>query len=181
MTDPRQFVAALPGGPEATSGRRYTFSSVDQSIFSAAMRLNYLFTPDLSLELYVEPFAANARYESFGQLRAPRSGELDGLGEGRLVSRDGEHFFVLDEDGDGDGEPDQALIAQDFNVRSFRSNAVMRWEWRPGSTLFLVWQRDRYSQEIFGRDVGVGALADTFGGRGDNFLALKMTYWIPVR
>ncbi|HEX2077779.1 MAG TPA: DUF5916 domain-containing protein [Longimicrobium sp.] len=181
MTDPRQFVGSLPGGPEATYGRRYTFAAVDQSIFSAATRLNYLFTPDLSLELYVEPFAANARYESFGQLRAPRSGELDALGEGRLVSRDGEHFFVLDEDGDGDGVPDQALIAQDFNVRSFRSNAVMRWEWRPGSTLFLVWQRDRYSQEIFGRDVGVGALADTFGGRGDNFLALKMTYWIPVR
>jgi hypothetical protein len=181
MTDPRQFVASLPGGPEATYGRRYTFASVDQSIFSAATRLNYLFTPDLSLELYVEPFAANARYESFGQLRAPRSGELDDLGAGRLVSRDGEHFFVGDEDEDGDGQPDPSLIANDFNVRSFRSNAVLRWEWRPGSTMYLVWQRDRYSEEVFGRDVGIGALTDTFGGRGDNFLALKMTYWIPVR
>ena len=180
MTDPRQFVASLPGGPESTFGRRYAFASVDQSIFSAATRLNYLFTPDLSLELYVEPFAANARYESFGQLHAPRSGRLDGLGE-RLVSEGPEHFFVLDGDGDGDGQPDRTLIAQDFNVRSFRSNAVLRWEWRPGSTLFLVWQRDRYSREIFGDDVGFGALTETFGGRGDNFLALKMTYWIPVR
>jgi hypothetical protein len=181
MTDPRQFVGSLPGGPEATYGRRYTFAAVDQSIFSAATRVNYLFTPDLSLELYVEPFAANARYESFGQLRAPRSGELDALGEGRLVSRNGEHFFVTDEDEDGDGQPDQSLIAQDFNVRSFRSNAVLRWEWRPGSTMYLVWQRDRYSREIFGDNVGIGALGETFGGRGDNFLALKMTYWIPVR
>jgi hypothetical protein len=181
MTDPRQFVASLPGGPEVTYGQRYTFASVDQSIFSAATRVNYLFTPDLSLELYMEPFAANARYESFGQLRAPRSGELDALGEGRLVSRDGEHFFVTDEDDDGDGQPDQSLIAEDFNVRSFRSNAVLRWEWRPGSTLYLVWQRDRYSSEIFGDDVGIGALGETFGGRGDNFLALKMTYWIPLR
>ena len=167
MTDPRQFVGSLPDGPEATYGRRYTFASVDQSIFSAATRLNYLFTPDLSLEFYMEPFAANARYESFGQLRAPRSGELDGLGEGRLLSRDGEHFFVTDEDGNGDGQPDHALIAQDFNVRSFRSNAVLRWEWRPGSTMYLVWQRDRYSREIFGDDVGLGALTDTFGGRGE--------------
>jgi hypothetical protein len=84
------------------------------------------------------------------------------------------------EDAGGDGQPDPALISQDFNVRSFRSNAVLRWEWRPGSTMYLVWQRDRYSEEVFGRDVGVGALTDTFGGRGDNFLALKMTYWIPV-
>ena len=181
MTDPRQFVASLPGGPQVTYGRRYTFASVDQSIFSAATRLNYLFTPDLSLELYVEPFAANARYESFGQLRAPRSGELDGLGDGRLVSDDGRHFFITDQDENGDGQPDPALIAQDFNVRSFRSNAVLRWEWRPGSTMYLVWQRDRYSEEVFGDDVGIGALTDTFGGRGDNFLALKMTYWIPVR
>jgi hypothetical protein len=174
MTDPRQYVGALPGGPEATYGLRYTFASVDQSIFSAATRVNYLFTPDLSLELYMEPFAANARYESFGQLRAPRGGELDDAG---VVSRGGEHFFLT---GEG-GEAEESLVAQDFNVRSFRSNAVLRWEWRPGSTLFLVWQRDRYSEELFGDDVGVGALTETFGGRGDNFLALKMTYWIPVR
>ena len=181
MTDPRQFVGNLPGGPEATYGRRYTFSAVDQTIFSAATRLNYLFTPDLSLEFYMEPFAANARYESFGQLRAPGALRVDGLGEGRMVSRDGRHFFVLDEDGDGDGEADELLVAQDFNVRSFRSNAVMRWEWRPGSTLFVVWQRDRFGREIDGRDVGFGALGETFGDRGDNYLTLKMTYWIPVR
>ncbi|HYR11600.1 MAG TPA: DUF5916 domain-containing protein [Longimicrobium sp.] len=181
MTDPRQFVASLPGGPVETYGRRYTFASVDQSIFSAATRLNYLFTPDLSLELYVEPFAANARYESFGQLRAPRSGELDDLGAGRLVSRDGEHFFVGDEDADGDGQPDQAAIAQDFNVRSFRSNAVLRWEWRPGSTLFVVWQQNRGRQSAEWSRVAPGDLFDSLTARGDNFLALKATYWLPVR
>lgn len=49
------------------------------------------------------------------------------------------------------------------------------------SSWYLVWQRNRYSELNCGDDVGVGALTDTFGGRGDNFLALKMTYWIPVR
>ncbi len=181
MTDPRQYVASLPGGPAATYGRRYTFASVDQSIFSAATRLNYLFTPDLSLELYVEPFAANGRYESFGQLRAPGALALDGLGQGRVVSRDGEHFFDTGTDGDGDGQTDLQFLARDFNIRSFRSNAVLRWEWRPGSTLFVVWQRDRYAQAVRGGDVGFGALGETFGGEGNNYLTLKMTYWIPVR
>jgi hypothetical protein len=181
MTDPRQYVGSLSGGPEATYGRRYTFASVDQTIFSAATRLSYLFTPDLSLQLYVEPFAANGRYESFGQLRAPGALALDGLGEGRLVSEDGEHFYLTGADEDEDGQIDRALIAQDFNIRSFRSNAVLRWEWRPGSTMFVVWQRDRYSSEVHGGDVGLGALSETFGQRGDNYLTLKMTYWIPVR
>ena len=153
---------------------------MDQSIFSAATRLNYLFTPDLSLEFYMEPFAANGRYESFGQLRAPGALALDGL-DGRVSSEDGRHFFATDEDTDGDGEPDRELIAQDFNLRSFRSNAVLRWEWRPGSTLFVVWQRDRYAEELRGDDVGLGALSDTFGGQGNNYLTLKMSYWIPVR
>jgi hypothetical protein len=181
MTQPRQYVATLPGGPQATYGNRYTFASVDQSIFSAATRLSYLFTPDLSLQLYVEPFAANGRYESFGQLRAPGALGLDGLGEGTVVSRDGAHFFVTGDDEDGDGQADLRGIAEDFNIRSFRSNAVLRWEWRPGSTFFAVWQRDRYSREVHGDDVGLRALGETFGERGDNYLTLKMSYWIPVR
>ncbi|HEX8394097.1 MAG TPA: DUF5916 domain-containing protein [Longimicrobium sp.] len=180
MTDPRQFVASLPGGPQATFGRRYTFASVDQTIVSGAARLNYLFTPDLSLEFYMEPFAANGRYESFGQLRAPGALRLDGT-EGRVVSEGGEHFFIGGADEDGDGEADRQRIASDFTVRSFRSNAVMRWEWRPGSTLFLVWQQNRSASELGGDNVGFGTLGDTFGARGDNVLALKMSYWLPIR
>ncbi|HST62907.1 MAG TPA: DUF5916 domain-containing protein [Longimicrobium sp.] len=181
MTEPRQYVATLPGGPSATYGNRYTFASVDQTIFSAATRLNYLFTPDLSLEFYMEPFAANGRYESFGQLREPGGLGLLELGTDQVVSEDGRHDFCTGQDADGDGATDRLRIAEDFNIRSFRSNAVLRWEWRPGSTLFVVWQRDRFSREIYGDDVGLGALSETFGDRGDNYLTLKMSYWIPVR
>jgi hypothetical protein len=72
-------------------------------------------------------------------------------------------------------------VASDFNVRSFRSNAVMRWEWRPGSTLYLVWQQDRSSSLETGEFVGPGALGDAFGAPGNNFLAMKVTYWLPVK
>ncbi|HWK89929.1 MAG TPA: DUF5916 domain-containing protein, partial [Longimicrobium sp.] len=75
----------------------------------------------------------------------------------------------------------QSRTVSDFNVRSFRSNAVMRWEWRPGSTLFLVWQQDRYAESASGRPVGPGRLGETLRAEGDNYLALKMTYWIPLR
>ncbi len=63
---------------------------------------------------------------------------------------------------------------------SFRSNAVLRWEWRPGSTLYLVWQQSRQSFNQNGRLVGFRDLWESFGAQGDNFLAVKISYWIPV-
>ena len=69
----------------------------------------------------------------------------------------------------------------DFNVRSLRSNALLRWEWRPGSTLFAVWQQDRSSYRPLGDAVGPADLWDSFRAEGDNYLVLKATYWLPVR
>jgi hypothetical protein len=175
-TDPRQFVGTRPGGPEETFGTRYVFAHIDRSELVARMRASYLFTPDLSLELYAEPYAASGRYHTFGELPAARSRAL------RVYGRDGSTIEPSD---DGyavtDGAATFSLPDNDFNVLSFRSNTVMRWEWRPGSTLFLVWQQNRYAEAPGGRPVGVGNLGDTFRAEGDNYLALKMTYWIPLR
>ncbi|HEU0013780.1 MAG TPA: DUF5916 domain-containing protein [Longimicrobium sp.] len=175
-TDPRQYVDALPGGTEATFGTRYVFAHIDRTEIVARMRLNYLFTPDLSLEVYAEPYAASGNYHTFGELPAARSKGL------RVYGRDGttltpvEGGFQVTDGADTFEVPDD-----DFNVLSFRSNAVMRWEWRPGSTLFLVWQQNRYDETASARPVGPGDLGDTLRAAGDNYLALKMTYWIPVR
>jgi hypothetical protein len=65
-------------------------------------------------------------------------------------------------------------------VRSFRSNAVLRWEWRPGSTLFVVWQQDRSGDRDDIAHVGVRSLLETLDAPGDNFLAVKLTYWLPL-
>jgi hypothetical protein len=58
---------------------------------------------------------------------------------------------------------------------------VLRWEWTPGSTLYFVWQQDRSRRGIPVRDVGVGGLRDAFRIGGDQFVALKVSYWIAVR
>ncbi|CAA9358280.1 MAG: hypothetical protein AVDCRST_MAG89-3575 [uncultured Gemmatimonadetes bacterium] len=175
-TDPRQFVGTRPGGPQSTFGTRYVFAHIDRSELVARMRASYLFTPDLSLELYAEPYAASGRYHTFGELPAARSRGL------RVYGRDGGTIQATDEGyAVTDGTASFTLPDDDFNVLSFRSNTVMRWEWRPGSTLFLVWQQNRYAEAPGGRPVGVGDLGDTFRADGDNYLALKMTYWIPLR
>jgi hypothetical protein len=174
----RQYVAARPGGSDATFGTRYVFAEIDRNTLSMQFRLNYLFTPDLSLEMYAEPFVASGRHHHFGELPAAGATRLRRYGtDGTAIRQEGERgpYTVTD------GEAEFTLPYRDFNVRSFRSNAVLRWEWRPGSTLFLVWQQDRYGLERSGAPLGFADLPDVFAARGDNTLALKATYWIPVR
>lgn len=175
--DPRQYVTRLAGGPVATFGDRYVFAFVDRSTLSAQLRLNYLFTPELSLEAYAEPFASSGRFYDFGELAAARSFDL------RRYGSDGTTLAQPEERGEyivTDGGAEFTLPYRDFNVRSFRSNAVLRWEWRPGSTLFLVWQQDRFGIEDRGNPVGLADLGGTLGTAGDNFLVLKLSYWLPV-
>ncbi|MAW62362.1 MAG: hypothetical protein CL473_00095, partial [Acidobacteria bacterium] len=76
-----------------------------------------------------------------------------------------------------DGNSSFALANRDFNIRSFRSNVVLRWEWRPGSTLFVVWQQNRASREAQGSHVGFGDLFESLTASGDNIFALKTTLW----
>ena len=71
------------------------------------------------------------------------------------------------------------VARQDFTIRSLRGNAVLRWEWRPGSTLFLVWQQNRENDESFG-DLRLGRDVDALfsGGESRNVLAVKASYWL---
>jgi hypothetical protein len=80
-----------------------------------------------------------------------------------------------------DGSTQFNLSNLDFNVRSFRSNVVLRWEWRAGSTLYAVWQQNRGSRDPVGDAIRAGDVFDGLRAPGDNFFALKMNYWLPVR
>jgi len=174
--NPQQYFDELDGGRSETFGRRYVFSFIDRSTLSTQIRLNYAITPDLSLEFYAEPFAASGRRFNFGELLAPGSQQLLFYGQQGTTLRqleDGSLEVI-------DGDQTIFLENNDFNFRSFRSNFVLRWEWRRGSTLFLVWQQDRSSDETDGRLVTFGSLFDSLKADGDNFFALKVSYWLPV-
>jgi hypothetical protein len=175
-TDARQFVTTEANGRPETFGTRYIFAHVDLSEISASFRLNYTFTPNLTLETYAQPFAASGRFHSFGETLEPRRRELLVYGtNGTTISRnpDGSHTVTADGNTfDIDNE--------DFNERSFRTNAVLRWEWRLGSTLFLVWQQNRGAERPMAT-ARPGDLFDALKTRGDNFLAIKVSYWFPVR
>jgi hypothetical protein len=176
LIDTQQYVTALNGG-SFTYGRRYVFARVDRSTYSAKVRLNYTFKPDLNLDLYAEPFAASGRYDSFGELaeagRRTRREYGEEEGTTFTTQADGSHAVT-------DGESAFTLRNVDFNVLSFRSNLVLRWEWRPGSTLYLVWQQDRSSREAIGATASPGDLFDAFSAPGRNFLAVKASFWLSM-
>ena len=174
--DPRQYLTTEEGGRDVTFGERYIFGFIERSEIAAPIRINYSFTPDLSLEVYAEPFASSGLYSSIGELAAPQTFDL------RLYGTDGT-TIERDEDGDyavTDGDDQFTIANPDFNDLSFRSNLVLRWEWRPGSTLFVVWQANRSDFLDDGTAVGPGSLFNAFSSPGDNVLSVKLTYWLPV-
>ena len=177
-TTARQYVATLPGGPIGTFGSRYLFAFIDQSTLSAQFRLNYAFTPNLTVQGYAEPFAASGRYYNFGELAQPRRSDLRTFGSaaGTSIGRVGAGRYQV-----VDGPASFTFARPDFNVLSFRSNLVVRWEFLPGSTLFVIWQQDRNNTLFAGDRVGLGSLWDATTAPGDNFVAVKLSYWIKAK
>ena len=175
----RQFITTQVGtGRAVTYNNRYIFATVDRSELSARFRVNYAITPDLTLETYAEPFASSGRFFDFGEMSAPRVKEL------RLYGTDGTTISAPDVNGRRTVTADArtfTLSNQDFNARSFRSNMVLRWEWRPGSTLFVVWQQDRSDRLATGEHVKPSDVWSSLSKPGSNFFAIKMNYWLPIQ
>lgn len=171
-----QYVAALTD-PSAADffGTRYVFARLTQNVVSFDTRVNWTFSPTLSLELYAQPFVASGEYTEFKEFVRPRTVETRDFTEAELTP-------LTNAGGDVTGYRLQSTGAQignpDFNSRSLLGNAVLRWEYRPGSTLFFVWQQQRqgyegYGDFAWGRDTGA-----IFDGKPDNVFVVKATYWI---
>ena len=162
--------------PAATNtfGARYVFASLDQTTVAMETRLNYTFTPALSLQVYAQPFIASGEFGPPKELARPRSFEFLVYGEdvGEVV--DGRVY----PNGTGEGALSFPVPRPDFNLRSLRGNAVLRWEWRPGSTLYLAWQQTRSDFQPFGDfDLSRDARG-LFGAAPDNVFLLKVSYWL---
>ncbi|HEY0016402.1 MAG TPA: DUF5916 domain-containing protein [Longimicrobium sp.] len=179
-----QYVAAFDD-PTATGffGRRVVFAELEQHVLSLDTRVNWTFSPTLSLELFAQPFVATGDYRDYKEFVRPRSADTRAFTPGELAvvetAADGRPVrYRLDTDGDPASDQNFRFFNNSFNVRSLRGNAVLRWEYRPGSTLFFVWQQQRSGDEPFGdfqlgRDTGA-----IFDSRPDNVFVIKATYWL---
>jgi len=150
-------------------------------------RLNWTVTPTMSLELFAQPLVSSNDFSRFKEFAAPR--ELDKLVYGEdlgtirseTVSTGGGEKLVHFVDPDASGPAAEfSFDDPDFNFRSLRGNLVFRWEYRPGSTLFLVWTQDRNSTEAIG-DFDVSRDFDALLDADSNHVFLiKATYWLGI-
>lgn len=159
----------------ATFGERQVFGVLEQRTLSADIRLNWTFTPKLSLELFAQPLVSSGRYTTIRELRQPRSFDFLDYGTGgSTIDR-----VAGTVDPDGSGPAAAFSIGQpDFTVASLRGNAILRWEFSPGSALFLVWTQDRTIQNAEGDFRPRHAFNTLFDAPGRNVLLVKMSYWM---
>jgi hypothetical protein len=167
---------------EVDGTTEYFLGDVRRTTMSMTFRGNFTFSPNLSFQLYAEPFISSASYERYKRAVAPRADRYEDQFE--VFPDDQVHIDQggnVSIDVDGNGQPDVDLGNPNFTALSFRSNAVLRWEYRAGSTLFLVWQHNRAETLPIGQfDVGSGA-RNLANAAGANTLLVKLSYWLNLR
>jgi hypothetical protein len=181
----QQYVAAVadPGVPDVL-GRRSGCAVLEQRALGCESRRILTLTPGLSLELWAQPVVSSVSHDRFKEFAAPRTVAKRVYGEDfgtatPVTNTDGQVTgYSLDPDGAG-AAPAFTVANPDFNLRSLRGNMVLRWEYRPGSTLFLVWTRQGSDFSPFVSDFSLGRYTDAmFGAPTDNVFLVKMTYWL---
>ena len=177
---PTQYIGAFDDTTAtATYGTRYVFAHLRQTELGAGIRLNWTYSPALSLQWYVQPLISAGRYNEFKQLARPRSDAFDRYGEnGSTISfDDSTRTYRVDPDGAAGPAPQLKFDKPDFSLKSLRGNAVLRWEYLPGSTLYLVWTQSRSLSDPTGDFAFGRSVRRMFQAPAENIFMIKVTYW----
>ena len=150
MFDENQWVDNIDDDADST---HYVFGRLDNRTWKLTARLSYNFNRDMSLQFYAQPFITVGKYGEYIELAAPRTFT----------------FKPYDYLGDND--------SADFNVKEMNINLVYRWEYAPGSTIFLVWNRGMYDDMNEGRYDMSRNLADLADAPGNDIFMFKINKW----
>jgi hypothetical protein len=177
---PAQYLSTVPDATAtATYGARYVFGGLDQTEVSIPLRLNLVLSPRLSLQLYTQALLSNGDYPEIRELLAPRTYDFPvyGVDVGTIARDPVLPFYDIDPDGAGEARPFRIPVP-DFNFKSLRVNAVLRWEFRPGSAAYVVWTQRRQDGRNPGDQDLVRDLGDLFGAPADDVFMVKLAWWL---
>ncbi len=160
---------------------RYVFADLYQKTLAATIRLSWIFTPTLSLQLYVQPLFAVGDYEKFKEIINPPSIDVKEYGsEGTLISYDQESDrYTVDPDSEGPAESFD-FRNPDFNFKSLRGNLVLRWEALPGSVFYFAWTNSRMNFENPGEFNFRNDFSNLINSESDDIFLVKFSYWIDI-
>ena len=177
-----QYVTTV-ADPTATLfyGNRYVFADLRERTLSMNARVDWTFTPVLTLQLYVQPLIASGAYSSFKEFNRPRTLDRSVYGVDRGTISYANGAYTVDPDGAGPATP-FTMSDPNFNFRSLRGSAVLRWEYHPGSTVYFVWTQERSASAAAGiGDLQLGRdLQGLVGMPPDNIFLVKFSYWVGL-
>ena len=182
--DAAQYVTAI-ADPTASSfyGKRYVFAFIKTRTLSLDTRVNWTFNPGLTLQLFAQPFIASGAYSSFREFAAPRTfrkliyGKDIGTISRTAATASAVATYTADPDGAGPAAP-FSFSDPDFTFRSLIGNAVLRWEYRPGSTVYFVWTQNRTGSDTNGNFDFARQRTAIFRDRPTNVFQVKVNYWL---
>jgi len=174
-----QYVRAVADAEAvAMYGKRYVFGALDQTELGMETRLNLILSPRMSLQMYVQPLVSVGRYTGFKEALQPRTYDFAVYGrDSGTISFDAENGVYTVYPGPGGTGTPFAIPNPDFNFTSLRANTVFRWEFKPGSTLYVVWTQQREDETTEGRFAFNQDISRMMRAPGDNVFMVKMSYW----
>jgi hypothetical protein len=175
--EPMQYVDQV-SDDVMTDQTHFVFGRLHETDVSMTVRANWTFSPHLTLQVYAQPYVASGYYTELK--------EVDNPGAARF--RDRFHLLTGDELALSDGTyrvmrgaASYSFDQPDFNFRQLRSTVVLRWEYRPGSTVFAIWSHGRTSDTFDDGRFGLGHdLSELAAARSENLVMVKANYWIGL-
>lgn len=159
----------------------YIFGSIDQKTLSTTFRINYTINPELSIEYYGQPFVSAGKFDDFKKIILPDGDRFRDrfhtFGQDEITFDASSDTYLIKTDANG---TDYSFGNPNFNFRQFRSNFVVRWEYLPGSTLYLVWSQGRTNSATDGNFSYGSDIKDLFGVTPHNVFLVKFSYWFSL-
>jgi len=177
VKDELQYVQTL----DHHTGKRYLFAEMSQKTMVLTVRLNFTLSPELSVEYYGQPFVSAGKYSEHKRIVHPDAKAYEDrfhIFGPEEIKYDKDAGYSVDED--MDQVSDYTFDKPDYHFSQFRSNLVIRWEYLPGSTLFLVWSQGRTRSVSDGSFSYAHDIRDLFGTKAQNVFLVKLSYWFPL-
>jgi hypothetical protein len=169
-----QYIRTISDQPDP----RYILGTIDQQTLGLEFRIDYIITPELSVQYYGSPFVSQGQYTDYKKVTNPVENDYASRFEVFAAPVKSGGSILLDDD--HDALADFSIPDPDFNFLQFRSNLVIRWEYRPGSTIFLVWSMDK-TGGAEPLDLNLGSSMKQLGDiYPDNIFLVKFNYWFSL-
>ena len=173
LEDDLQYVGTV----ETTDGTRWMLGRNNEDLWSFTFRVNLAITPDLTITYYGSPFIASSHFTSIRKATDTLSPAYENrfyrYGADEIAYSEAGNEYRIDEK----GGPSFVLPNPDFSIREFRSNLVARWEWKPGSALYVVWQQGRSNYEPYWSDSFHDNWRALWSTPRDSVFLVKLSYW----